>query len=273
MGDYYATSLPGGFVPARISPMSAYAELVQEVVHIAENASRIALQYFRQPILIEMKENMTPVTVADKKTEEYIRSELEKRFPEMGILGEEFGEVSRKSDLVWTIDPIDGTRSFIRGIPLFGTLVGLLHKGRPVLGTMVLPALDETYFAAEGTGTFCNGHQLHVSPTATLESAFLGYGDVDAFENAGKLKVMAALQEKSHTARSYTDCFGHALVLRGAMDAMIDPLVSIWDIAPIACLVEEAGGDWFSFDGTEDLRETSFITCAPGLKRQILELG
>jgi histidinol-phosphatase len=252
--------------------MSAYEELIQEVVQITENAGRIALQYFRQPILIEMKENRTPVTVADKKTEEYIRGELEKRFPEFGILGEEFGEVTKKSDLVWTIDPIDGTRSFIRGIPLFGTLVGLLHKGKPVMGVMVLPALEETYFAADGTGAFCNGHQLHVSPTATIESAFLGFGDVDAFENAGKKSTMLAIQEKAHTARSYTDCFGHSLVLRGAMDAMIDPVISLWDVAPIACLVQEAGGEWFSFDGAEDLRETSFISCTPALKQQILGL-
>jgi histidinol-phosphatase len=250
--------------------MSAYAELVQEVVHITENAARTALGYFRQPLLIEMKENHTPVTVADRKTEEYIRTELEKRFPDFGILGEEFGEVSKKSDLVWTIDPIDGTRSFIRGIPLFGTLVGLLHRGRPVLGAMVLPALEETYFAAEGTGAFCNGHQLHVSPTATLESAFVGHGDVDAFENAGKKKALLALIDKAHTARGYTDCFGHSLVLRGAMDAMVDPVVSLWDIAPIACLIEEAGGEWFSFNGTEDLRETSFVSCTPALKQQIL---
>ena len=253
--------------------MSTYAELVQEVVHITENAARMALHYFRQPLLIEMKENHTPVTVADKKTEEYIRGELEKRFPEMGILGEEFGELSRKSDMVWTIDPIDGTRSFIRGIPLFGTLVGLLHRGRPVLGVMVLPALEETYFAAEGTGTFCNGHQLRVSPTVSLEAAVVSYGDTNCFEDAGKIAMLKNTIDKAHLARGYTDCFGHALVIRGAVDAMIDPVVSIWDVAPIACLVEEAGGAWFSFNGTEDLRETSFISCTPALKRQILELG
>lgn len=256
-----------------MSPMTGYAELLEEVVGITEAASRLALSYFRQPILIEMKENMTPVTVADKKTEEMIRVELERRFPDFGILGEEFGEVSKKSDLVWTIDPIDGTRSFIRGIPLFGTLVGLLHKGKPVLGVMVLPALDETYMAAQGTGAFCNGVQLHVSPVTALESALVGHGDTNCFEDAGKMPMLKSLFDKASLARGYTDCFGHSLVLRGAMDAMIDPVVSIWDVAPIACLVEEAGGDYFSFDGAETIQDTSFISCTPALKKQILDLG
>jgi histidinol-phosphatase len=253
--------------------MAAYEELLEEIVEITETASRMALSYFRQPILIEMKENMTPVTVADKKTEEWIREELEKRFPDFGILGEEFGELSSKGDLVWTIDPIDGTRSFIRGIPLFGTLVGLLNKGTPVLGVMVLPALDETYMAAEGTGAYCNGHQLHVSPTLALESALVGHGDTSCFEDAGKTKLLKSLIDKAGLARGYTDCFGHSLVLRGAMDAMIDPIVSIWDIAPIACLVNEAGGDYFSFSGEETIRDSSFISCTPALKKQLLELG
>jgi len=253
--------------------MSAYSDLVQDVVNITETASRVALQYFRQPLLIEMKDNMTPVTVADKKTEEYIRGELERKFPDFGILGEEFGEVTKKSDLVWTIDPIDGTRSFIRGIPLFGTLVGLLNKGKPILGVMVLPALDETYFAAEGTGTYCNGHQLHVSPTVTLESAIVSHGDTSCFEDAGKMPLLKSILDKADLTRGYSDCFGHSLVLRGAVDAMIDPVVSLWDVAPIACLVEEAGGEWFSFSGAETLTERSFISCTPALKQPLLRLG
>lgn len=252
--------------------MAAYEELVQEAVGIAERASRIAMHYFRQPILIEMKANLTPVTIADKKTEEAIRDDLEKRFPDFGILGEEFGEVAKKSELVWTVDPIDGTRSFIRGIPLFGTLLGLLHRGKPVLGVMVLPALNETYYAAEGTGAFCNGVQLHVSSTTALESALVCHGDTNCFDDTGKLQMLHSLIDKAEVARGYTDCFGHSLVLRGAADAMLDPAVSIWDIAPVACLINEAGGEYFAFNGDETIRETSFVTATPGLKQQLLSL-
>src|SRR3989338_7153585 len=114
----------------------SYQELVEAAADIAEEAGKVALSYFRKSILIEMKENLTPVTIADKKTEEKIRAELTAAFPGFGIMGEEFGEESPNAEFVWTVDPIDGTSSFIRGIPLFGTLLGLLHKGEPVGGVM-----------------------------------------------------------------------------------------------------------------------------------------
>jgi histidinol phosphatase-like enzyme (inositol monophosphatase family) len=253
--------------------MVDYESILEEATDIAERASNIALSYFRQAILIEMKENHTPVTIADKKTEEMIRHELKKAFPTHGILGEEFGEEPHNSDFVWTIDPIDGTRSFIRGIPLFGTLVGLLEKGEPVVGIMVLPALDETYVAAKGMGAFCDGVQLHVSATRSIESALVSCGDTSCFEAEGKKDYLMSLIEKADLVRGYTDCFGHSLVMRGAVDAMIDPTVSIWDIAPIACLVKEAGGEYFTFDGEETVRGKSFITCTAALKPELLKLG
>src|ERR1700750_2908714 len=130
--------------------MLDYEMLLEEATDIDDRASKIALSYCRQALLIEMKENHTPVTIADKKTEEMIRKELGKSFPDHGIIGEEFGEEGADKEFTWTIDPIDGTRSFIRGIPLFGTLLGLLRNNEPVIGVMVLPAINETYVAAQG---------------------------------------------------------------------------------------------------------------------------
>ena len=250
----------------------SYQELIDVAADIAEEASKIALSYFRKSILIEMKENMTPVTIADKKTEEAIRAELASAFPGFGIQGEEFGEEDMHEDLVWTIDPIDGTLSFIRGIPLFGTLIGLLDKGEPVGGVMVLPALGETYTAASGEGAFCNGHQIHVSQTQTIETAFISAGDVIAFKDLGKLPFLKSLQTETNYCRGYTDCFAHALVMRGSLDAMIDPIVSIWDIAPLASLIQEAGGCYFDFEGKETIHSKSFIACTPAIKGNILEL-
>ena len=252
--------------------MIDYEDMLDTAVDIAERAGQVALSYFRQAILIEMKANHTPVTMADKKTEEMIRGELAKEFPNHGLLGEEFENHATDAEFVWTIDPIDGTRSFIRGIPLWGTLVGLLHRGEPVLGVMVLPALDETYSAAKGCGTFCDGVQLHVSATQSLEAAIVSCGDTNCFESVGRRPLLDAVQNKAELCRGYTDCFGHALMVRGAVDAMIDPLVSIWDIAPIACIVKEAGGEYFAFNGAETIQETSFITCTPALKKQLLSL-
>lgn len=252
--------------------MQDLEKILETAIEIAEQGGALALSYFRKAILIEIKDNLTPVTVADKKTEEFMRKELTAAFPGFGILGEEFGEEAVNNEYVWTIDPIDGTRSFIRGIPLFGTLLGLLKNGEPILGVMVLPALKETYSAALGLGTYCNGHQLHVSPNAHLASANIALGDAYAFRETGTEKLFELLSKKAELARGYTDCFGHSLVMRGSLDAMVDPLVSIWDVAPLAILTQEAGGDYFSFEGERTIRDKSFVACSPKLREELLSL-
>lgn len=250
----------------------AYSRILEEAVRIAESAAEVAKSYFRGALLIETKADGSPVTVADKKTEEYIRAELTKSFPGYGILGEEFGKESVDAEFVWTIDPIDGTRSFVRGVPLFGTLLGLMHRKEVVIGVMVLPALGETYAAAKGQGATCNGSRLLVSKTSSLESALVSVGDVNAFEAAGRRKLLEAVMDRAELVRGYTDCFGHALVLRGSVDAMIDPVVAPWDFVPIACLIQEAGGHHFSLEGTPSLEANSFVTCTGGLKNELLRL-
>ncbi|MBI4404259.1 MAG: hypothetical protein HY537_08865 [Deltaproteobacteria bacterium] len=252
--------------------MSEFKQLLVHATQIAERASEITLSYFRQPLLIELKGDYSPVTIADKKTEEMIRKELERLFPSHNIVGEEFGKTNRSSDYVWTVDPIDGTLSFTRGIPLFGTLLGLLYKQEPVLGVMVLPALSETYSAAKGLGAFCNSMPIRVSTTSTLDSAFISCGDYDCWKKAEKLTYWQALYQKCKIVRGYTDCFAHALVIRGCLDAMIDPIVSLWDVVPIACLIREAGGEYFNLDGKQDVFSSSFATCNPKLKPQLLNL-
>lgn len=249
-----------------------YEEFIEAAIPIVEDASKIALSYFRQAILIETKDNMTPVTIADKKTEETMRRDLLQAFPGFGIIGEEFGEEDQDAELVWTVDPIDGTLSFIRGIPLFGTLVGLLHKGEPVGGICVLPALNETYSSAKGAGAYCDGHQLHVSTVHTLASAFISVGDISWFERAGHSKVLKHLQAEAHYCRGYTDCFAHALVTRGALDAMVEPEINLWDVAPLASLIEEAGGEYFDFHGNKTIHEKSFVSCSPFLKNDLLKI-
>jgi histidinol phosphatase-like enzyme (inositol monophosphatase family) len=241
---------------------SPFAELLHAAIDIAESAAEVAKSYFRGALLIEIKDNQTPVTIADKKTEEVIRREVERRFPDHGILGEEFGHAPReRSELTWTIDPIDGTRSFIRGIPLWGTLLGVLHRDEPVVGVMVLPMLGETYAAAKGMGTQCNGTPIHVSPVGKFDKAVVSVGDRSCFSSTKTLSVLERLENEAELVRSYTDCFGHALVARGGADAMIDPMVSVWDVAPIACIVEEAGGRYGNFEGRRTVHDSTFVTC------------
>jgi fructose-1,6-bisphosphatase/inositol monophosphatase family enzyme len=147
----------------------------------------------------------------------------------------------------------------------------LLHRKEPIIGVMVLPALGETYSGAKGLGCFCNEEELHVSAVKSLSHALVSCADVPCFESTGYLRFLLSLMRKAELVRGYTDCFGHAMVLRGAVDAMIDPLVAVWDIAPIACLVKEAGGDYFSLDGKDLLQATTFVSCVPRLKDKIIE--
>lgn len=248
-------------------------DLAREAAEIVEDSARVALSYFQKPLLIETKDNQTPVTIADKKTEEKIRAELQRRFPNHGIIGEEFGEESREREWVWTVDPIDGTRSFVRGIPLWGSLVSLLKNNEPVLGIMALPALGELYWAVQGGGTFRNDHPVHVTTTKVLESAFVSCGDFYAFEDAGKREYAHRLMDTAELTRGYCDCFGHSLVMRGAQDAMVDPVVAIWDIAPLALLVEEAGGGYSNFRGERTILDTNFMSFAtPELGKALLDL-
>ncbi len=252
--------------------MSEYSEILDQAYDIATRASKIALSYFRQALLIELKENRTPVTIADKKTEEMIRNELSQAFPEHGILGEEFGHDSKESEYLWTVDPIDGTLSFVRGIPLFGTLLALLKNREPVVGIMILPALQESYLAAKGLGAFCNGAPIHVSTIKTLDKAVVSVGDVSCFEAAGQRDALRSLIEKTELCRGYTDCFGHSLLMRGSVDAMIDPVVNIWDIAPLACLIQEAGGDYCDFEGKRTIESSSFLSFTPALREELLQV-
>ncbi len=245
---------------------SVYSEFLPVAVDIAEAAAEIARSYFRQALLIEMKADLSPVTIADKKAEEKVRKELSTHFPDHGIVGEEFGTDGLDKEFVWTVDPIDGTRSFVRGIPLFGTLLGLMHRKRVVLGVMVLPVLGETYTAVEGKGTYCNDERVHVSANKDMKRAFVACGDVSTFEKTGRKKYLDRISSEAELVRGYTDCFGHSLVIRGAVDAMIDPVVAPWDVIPIACLVKEAGGVHFNFEGTSSLESESFISCTPGLQ-------
>jgi len=240
-------------------------------VDIAEEASEIAYSYFRKKILIETKQDLSPVTMADKSTEEFIRQKLKNAFPSCGILGEEFGLENGDFEYVWTVDPIDGTRSFIRGIPLFGTLLGLLHKGIPVLGVVVLPAIEETYWAGHQLGAFCNGVAIRVSTIHTLGNAMVGCADISAFRETKRLPMLNHLMEKTELLRGYTDCFGHVMVARGALDAMVDPVVAPWDVVPLACLITEAGGQYSDCNGDPGYQK-SFMTFTSGLRKDLFDL-
>ncbi|MFQ5481172.1 MAG: inositol monophosphatase family protein [Nitrospinaceae bacterium] len=237
-------------------------------------ARREVMKWFRGDYAVETKADQSPVTQADRRVEAMLRRRIQKAFPGHGIIGEEFGPEADDKEWVWTVDPIDGTRSFILGLPLFATLLALLHKGEPVLGILSLPALGETAWAVRGQGAWCGSKRLQVSSQTTLEGATLASGDFYCFQTQGKIRLWDRLHRQAQLVRTYPDAFGHLLAVRGAVDAMIDPLAYIWDFAPCKILVQEAGGVFANFSGKKgDIREGTALSGNRKLVKQLQDLA
>jgi len=221
--------------------------LLQVAVQAAQAPTEIIIEYFKQTALVvEKKQDHSPVTEADKNAERCIRQCLTKHSsPEsIDILGEEHGFEGTGARFRWVIDPIDGTRSFVRGIPLFGTMVALedTESQRALVGVIHLPALNITYSAARGFGAWCDDKPMKVSSVISVDEAIISVGDPLQFANAKCEAVYRRLGEMCSCLRGYTDCFGHALVIGGSVDAMFDPDLNPWDVLATQVLIEEAGG-------------------------------
>ncbi len=225
--------------------MPDYSDRLEKALEITGDAAAVSLAYFRNDPATETKADQSPVTLADKATENSLRDSIQRNFPGEAIFGEEFGQTG-DGDKMWIIDPIDGTRSFIAGLPLFGMLLGFLVEGRSKMGVIRMPALDEVYSGGEGLHAACNGTSIRVSECRSLDGArlFVNEGDKlalrepEAFQRlvrAGQLRRMAA------------DCYPHALVARGLADAVVDYDLQPYDYLPVSAVVEAAGGimtDW-----------------------------
>ena len=216
-------------------------------IRAAETPAGILLDYFTDRALsVERKEDGSPVSVADLEAETTIRSVLQGDpvAADFDVLGEEFGEKGSHTRYRWLIDPIDGTRSFVNRIPLFGTIVALEDRetGKALIGAIHLPTLNRTYSAARGLGSFCNGRAVSVSRETDLEASIVATGDIAQFISAGREGMLRVLAGACPYLRGYTDCFGHALVIEGSVGAMIDPALNPWDAVATQVLVEEAGG-------------------------------
>jgi histidinol-phosphatase len=209
------------------------------------------LKWYRGEYQVDLKSDASPVTIADRNAEEILRKKLSKNFPEHGIIGEEFGNHNADAEWVWTIDPVDGTRSFIQGLPLFASLICLLHKGKPVIGIIELPALKETAWAVKGKGAFLNGKPLKVSKQKKLQGAFIAVADGYCFRQQKQTFLLNKLNKEAKIVRTYPDAFGHLMAIRGSVDAMVDPLAKIWDYAPCKILAQEAGGKFANFSGNQ----------------------
>jgi fructose-1,6-bisphosphatase/inositol monophosphatase family enzyme len=222
--------------------------LVQTAVDAAHLAAVPIRAYFERQddLCIREKSDGSPVTQADREGEVLIRSHLlsHASMGPLDILGEEEGLQGTGTRWRWTVDPIDGTRSFIHGIPLFGTIIALLDTQEkfPVVGVIHLPMLAITYAAAKGQGATCQQKTLQLPESLPIENAIIGVGDFAQFSSARREADYRQLLTMSSYVRGYTDCFGHGLVISGALGAMVDPALNPWDILATQVLIEEAGG-------------------------------
>jgi histidinol phosphatase-like enzyme (inositol monophosphatase family) len=229
-------------------------ELLDFSVKIAREAGEVTLRYFKREFETRLKGKDNFVTQADLETEALLRARIASEYPEDAILGEEEGESAGTSHRRWILDPIDGTYSFVHGVPLYGVLVGVEVEGEPAVGVINLPALGEVIYAAKGCGCFWNGEPARVSGTRRLEDALLLATDFGTCERYGFGPASAELERRAASRRTWGDCYGYALVATGRADVMLDPVLAVWDCAALLPVLEEAGGTLTGWDGQRSIR-------------------
>jgi histidinol-phosphatase len=231
--------------------MSAMSQqsLLEAVEAVARLAGETAMRWYRRGVAVDTKADGSPVTEADRAAEAAARAWITARFPLDGIVGEEFGVERPDAPRRWFVDPIDGTKSFVRGVPLWGSLVGVVEGDTVLAGAVCCPAADETVVAALGAGAWHNGARCRVSDTAHLHEATVLVTDERAYGDSTKCAGWRALAESASIARSWGDCYGYVLVATGRADAMVDPKMNPWDAAAVLPVIEEAGGVFTSYAG------------------------
>lgn len=241
---------------------SAVAALVAEV----RAAGRLALDLYAKGAANRAvrKPDRSPVTEADRAVEDHLRSHMARAFPGIGFLGEETGEENAEAELRFVVDPIDGTRSFLRGIPTWSILVGLEHRRVPVLGVAHFPADGDMLVGIQGHGATSEDARgtrtpLRVSEVDSLEHAVISHGSLLQFTGSGHDALLTALGNETYTQRGFTDFDGYRKLLHGQVDAMLEPGIQAWDICPAAVLVREAGGRFTSFSGRDTVHEGTSI--------------
>lgn len=257
--------------------------LLDFATETAYRAGKITLGYFNAGVRPDYKADDTPVTAADRAAEEFIRAEIERRYPTHAILGEEFGETIRFSTSPqasvpesvshrWILDPIDGTKSFLRGVPLYGVLIGLEIEGVIQVGAAYFPGTDEMLCAAEGLGAWWNGRRARVSEIGSFERAFICYTNVRNMEKYGRGAAWERINAAAYAARGWSDAYGYLCAATGRAEAMLDPVMNIWDCGPFPVIFQEAGGYFGSWDGREGHTHNEALACNAALKDEILRM-
>ena len=247
-------------------------------LQVAREAGKITLEYFRRDDLeVERKGDDSPVTIADRKAEEHLRNRIAEAFTHDAVLGEELADRPGNSDFRWFIDPIDGTKAFIHGVPLYGTLIGIECEGEPVAGVIHMPALDECVYAARGQGAwYVQGQKTkrpaRVSKQAPLSQSLFLTSEVATFDEIDRRDVYDRLQNTARLSRTWGDCYGYLMVATGRAELMVDPIVAVWDIAPLLPILEEAGGTFTDWQGRRTMHSGQGIATNGLLLEEVLAI-
>lgn len=221
----------------------------------AREAGQLTLNYFRRhDLAVERKNDASPVTAADRGAEELLRQRISEQFPQDGILGEEFPERPGTSGFRWILDPIDGTKSFIHGVPLYGCLVGLEYEAEPLAGVIFIPASDECVYGAKGQGAwYQTGNSppipARVSACPRLAEALVVTSEITNFDTIGRPDVFQRLNREARLLRTWGDCYGYMMVAIGRAEVAIDPIMNLWDAAALLPILQEAGGTFTDWQG------------------------
>lgn len=248
----------------------AYTDELGVAVKAAQEAGGIQLENQHKVLNIELKQDRSPVTEVDRECEQLIRNELLSAFPDDGFIGEETGTLTGKSGRTWMVDPLDGTRPYIRGIPTYSVLIGLEDNGEFVAGVTHFPAKEECYRASKGNGAFCNNRKIHVSDTKDM-SAVMG-SSLGFIEKSGSTegKKLLTLMQRWDYSYGFMDAYSYMCVASGKLDICIGLIDSPLDRASAACIITEAGGTYSDLQGNKTVHNSSFILSNGILHDQII---
>jgi histidinol-phosphatase len=258
-------------------PTEPSAATLETFLHAAREAAAAAaadiMRYYRGEIEVELKADLSPVTVADRRAEEIIKAILLRAFPEHGFYGEESGKDHADAEYLWLVDPIDGTKSFVGGYGMFSTQIALMHRGELVLGVSSAPAAGEVAWAVRGGGAWIDGAAARVSARSSLSDAAVSTGNLRSLANSPRWAALGRIFARANRTRGYGDYYHYHRLAAGQIDAVIESDVNILDIAALSVIVTEAGGVFTDLDGARpELATTSVLAATPALHGRLLDM-
>jgi len=232
----------------------------------AESARQLIMSYYNGEFDIEIKSDQTPVTIADRGAEKIIREIISGAFPDHGIFGEEYGTENKDTEYLWLVDPIDGTKSFVKRYGMFSTQIALMHRGELILGVSCAPAMQELVWATRGCGAYDRDGQLHVSTIEGIEKASISTGNIQSLAASERWPALGRILARTNRTRGYGDYYHYHRLAAGQLDAVIESDVNILDIAALYVIVTEAGGVFTDLDGQQPTLDTrSVLAATPSL--------